>query len=153
MSLKKLKFAKTTLQTPMGEITLRGLNLPDVRALIASHPVETQMLYNRASQMAEQLKDKSPEQLMSMDMTEIDFVGVLGAVVQSAPVMVAHMIALASGDDDVEGISIAERLPLDIQLECLTAIGGLTFVMEGGARNFIGKVMQLLRLQSAKTEA
>lgn len=151
MSLKKLKFAKTMITTPMGEITLRGLTLPDVRALIASHPVETQMLYNRASQMADQLKGKTPEELLTMDMTEVDFVGVLGAVIQSAPVMVAHMIAMATGEDDKESIEIAERLPLDVQLECLTAIGGLTFVMEGGARNFIGKVMQLLRLQSGKT--
>lgn len=153
MSLKKLKFARKTINTPMGEITLRGLNLPDVRALIAAHPVETQMLYTRASEMADKLKDKTPEQLLTMDMSEVDFVGVLGAVIQAAPVMVAHIIALASGDSDQESIEIAERLPLDLQLECLMTIGSLTFVMEGGARNFIGKVMQLLRLQSAKTAA
>lgn len=153
MSLKKLKFAKTTINTPMGDIALRGLQLPDVRMLISAHPVETQMLYTRVSQMADQLKDKTAEELLTMNPAEVDFVGVLGAVIQAAPVMVAHIIALASGEDDAESIEIAERLPLDVQLECLTTIGAMTFVMEGGARNFIAKATQLLRPALDKMQA
>jgi hypothetical protein len=140
MSLKKLKFASDTVKTPMGDISLRGLQLPDVRSMLRDNPAEMAMVYEQVKSVAEQYK-KDPE--------SVDLFGLFGVVVQIAPKLVAHGIALASCDEpDAEDIEIAEKLPLDVQLECIEKIASMTFALEGGARSFFGKTILLLQNMS-----
>lgn len=141
MSLKSLKFTKASVETPMGEIVLRGLTLPMVRELIQAHPVETQAIYLTGLELSKQFETKPTE--------EVDTVAFVGTVIHNAPTFVAHVIALASGDADDDAIEIAKSLPIDVQLACLEKIAAVTFVMEGGARNFIGSVLRLAKAASA----
>ncbi len=141
MSLKKLKFVRPVVTTPMGDIALRGLNLPMVRKLIADHPLETQALYATGMELAVQFETK-PQ-------SDVDIIQFLGTVIHNMPIFAAHVIALASGDGDEESITIASELPIDVQLECFEKIAAATFVMEGGARNFIVKVLKIVKQASA----
>lgn len=138
MSLKKLKFAKTKIDTPMGEIALRGITLPDVRKLLVSNPVESELIYKQATALGERID--AGEATNGSVVTEF-----LSVIIQTAPKLIGHAIALASDDNDDESIEIAMKLPIDVQLECLTAIANMTFVMEGGAGNFIGKIGRLTK--------
>lgn len=139
MSLKKLKFPTHTLDTPMGEIVLRGITLPHVRAIFRDNPVEMGLVYETAKKLyATYQQSQNPE--------DVDLAEVLGVVVQSAPRLVAHLIALSTteGEPDEDEIKIAEDLPLDVQFDCLMHIARMTFAMEGGARSFFAKAAQLM---------
>lgn len=138
MSLKKLKFASHKLETPMGVIVLRGLSLPHMRAMLRDNPAEMALVYDHSKSLYEQYQ-KNPD--------DVDLADLLGVVVQTAPKLVAHAIALSTtdGEADEEEVAIAEKLPLDIQLECVEKIATLTFAMEGGARSFFAKVVQLMK--------
>jgi len=138
MSLKKLKFAKTNIDTPMGQIALRGINLLDVRTILVSNPVEAELIYNKATSMSADID--AGKATDGSVITEF-----LGLIIQTMPKLVARLIALASDEDDDEAVEIAGKLPVDVQLECLAAIANLTFVMEGGARNFIARIGKLMK--------
>ena len=65
------------------------------------------------------------------------------ALVNDAPGLVAHIIALAA--DDEANLEKAQTLPLMAQIDALKAIGRLTFSDVEDIKKMLGKAMDLMR--------
>ncbi len=131
MSLKDI-----TLQFPSEPVTFKGgsfqvggLSLSDITVLVASHKEDLNRLFNQYAAGGDGAGINPDASLPFI----VD-------LVQMAPIVVAHAIALAEiRDAGAEPqIATALRLPVDVQVDAVEKILRLTFQTEGG----LGKVME-----------
>ena len=139
MSLKKLRLPQAVVELPNGDsFSVRGLSLNDIAILVSRHKAKLEALFNSFD------GDLSAESLS----------GHLSAALNTAPEVVAELIACASGDpDDVE---IAASLPMPVQVDALEKTVKLTFDAGGGPKKFVETVVRLAQgttslLESLKT--
>lgn len=136
MSLKDLKPLEAEVKTSGGSFSVRGLSLEDIASLVTRHRAAAEAMFQQFS--------GQPDQALN----DARAIGV--GLLQVAPAAVAEIIAIASGDADEEGVAIAKRLPIDVQLAALEKIGEMTFATEGGLKNALSAVVRML---SNSTEA
>ena len=111
--------------------TVRGLSLNAIVQLL---------VINRAS--IEELFDKfSGREVDTIDETEIVNVGM--GMIESAPGLVAHVIAL--GADATEHYDEIVNLPVGLQIAALEKIGELTFAAGGGPKKMLALALKLMR--------
>lgn len=133
MGLRELATAKAVIKTSGGDLAVRGLSTADVAILIRSHEKEAVEIFDKV--ISQEADDDSVRTDLAID--------VLGrALLDSAPRLVAHAIALAA--DDPDGLEFAERLPFPVQLAAVEKIGELTFSMEGGPKKVLETVIRLV---------
>ena len=139
MGLKDLSFPSQVVETPGGNLTLRGLCLEDVIQLVNSHKTVVEKMFDRATQVQSAEEDILEKEILS----QFDSGDIAGKLIQEAPIVAAHVIALGAGEGDEESIKIARELPVTIQVECLDKIGTMTFIAEGGAKKFLETVIRV----------
>lgn len=123
MSLNfKPKTAKVEFEG--GDITVRGLSIADLVVVFQTHREGMELAFNKFA---------------NSEATEIDAGEAILSIIPAAPVMAAHVIALAASMDEEEGaIESIMDLPVYAQLQILTVIGEMTFAMQGGMGNVAG---------------
>lgn len=111
-------------------LTVRGLSLNDIVQLL---------LINRDAMegLFEQFSGRNPE---SINETEIVSAGM--GMVETAPGLVAHIVALAA--DATEHFDEIVNLPIGIQAAALEKIGELTFSAGGGPKKMLALAMKLV---------
>lgn len=128
MALKRTLITETILFNG-GEITVRGLTVPDISQLVQVHQDTAKSIYDRFSgKNADALSEQTVESLA---------LEILGQF----PAAVAHLIALCG--DEPELIAEYAKLPVDVQVAALEKIAVLTFAMEGGVKNFVETVTRI----------
>lgn len=141
MGLRNLTFPTVEVQTSGGSLVVRGLSLDHILGLFYRYREPVTALYSAA--MA---RGRSGEQASYDDVTVIG-IKMIGA----APLIVAEIIAIASGsnpEDDagfagdigiVRGLSVAE------QLDALEKIAGQTFTSEMPPGKLFALVIQAMQ--------
>lgn len=139
MGIKHLRIPEETIETPDGKLTVRGVSLPDVVALVRNHGPVFSSLFSKV--MA--------GDNVSLSLAEIGAVG--QELLTNAPEAAAEIIVLACDDVvDKESMNIARRLPFPIQLEALEKIGRLTFSTEGALKKVVETVIRVAEGTSGK---
>lgn len=132
MSLKSLKLPTKMVPVPGGDddqaFAVRGLTLSDIKQFLLDNAIETQMVFDSAKSMA--------------DGNDVDWTGFAASLINVAPRLVAQAIAVAS--DDPDSVKIAEKLPIEVQIDALDKIASLTFSTEGGPKKVLEIVMRLM---------
>lgn len=130
-TLKELRLPTETVSTPGGPLTVRGVALADVTALVSHH----------GPALAGLFKDV----IKGKDITlSVEGVTALGMdALKTAPELVAELIALAADEGDLESIRIAAKLPIPVQVEAVEKIARLTFAMEGGLGKLVETVIRI----------
>ncbi len=113
-----------------GDMTVRGLNFPDLTVLVQTHREAAQELYDRFTGLR---KDDA--------ITTDDIGSIAMDLVSTVPAVVAHVIAIAA--DEPESFDLVTRLPFDVQATALEEIASLTFAMEGGAKGFLETILRI----------
>lgn len=133
--------AKFTLKKALIKVTddegfeVRGLSLNDISQLISLNKSIMEELFLRYA-------GGNLEELSSEDIAGRSAEAAMG-VLEQAPGMIAHLIAL--GAEDPEGFDDYVTLPVGVQLEAASEIGRLTFEMSGGSKKFLGLVQALMK--------
>lgn len=134
--------AKFTLKKSLVKVTdkegnafeVRGLSPNDIKQLLDVHkPIMDQLFRRFADRDAtaltsEEIADSASQVAMSM--------------LEQAPALVAHLIALAA--DDTENFDDYTLLPVGVQVDAVTEIGRLTFETAGGSKKLLDLVKGLL---------
>lgn len=117
--------------------TVRGLSPLAVFNLFYQHPDEIGALFDQAMAAAK-----------SGDMSESDTATLLLSVLKQSPMIIAELIALASGarpedaDDWSQTVEIAKELTFPVQADALEKIGQLTFTSEMPVGKFVALVVK-----------
>lgn len=134
---------KYTLKTKRIEIDGPD-NYVEVRGLSVNHIVQL-MTINRPA------IDELFSQFAGRDEGSINEAEVMNAgmgMVENAPAMVAHIIALAA--NATEQFDQIVDLPIGVQVASLEAIGELTFAAGGGPKKMLALAMKLVGNQQSK---
>lgn len=130
MALKfALKTAKIEIDGPDNYVEVRGLSLKDIVQLVELHRPVIEDLFNRFS-------GKTPEAI-----TEADAAETIMEMLDKAPSLVAHIIAL--GADAAEQFDEIVNLPVGAQVTCLEKIGEFTFATGGGPKKLLGLALKM----------
>lgn len=143
--------AKFTLKKAVIRVTedegnsfeVRGLSPNDITQLLMLHRPVMEQLFNQYaardadSLTVEEIADSGAEIAMGM--------------LEQAPALVAHVIALAA--DDVDAFDDYTVLPVGIQVDAISEIGRMTFETAGGAKKLLDLVRGLMqaKARSVKT--
>lgn len=140
MSLANYRVRTKEVSLGGGEsFDVRGLSLPDLTTLLDYHGAEARSLFKLFTESSEQGMD-------------LDSVGLITrTMMNTAPDLVARIIALASGEADV--FETAKTLPIPVQLDALEKVGNLTFEASGGPKNFLETVIRLLSQTTGSLES
>lgn len=133
--------AKFTLKKSLIKVTddegnsfsVRGLSPNDIAQLLSLHKPVMEQLFK-------QYVDRDPEAITSDDIANTA-ADMAMAMLEQAPALVAHTIALAA--DNVEDYEEYVKLPIGLQVEALAEIGRLSFETAGGAKKFLDLVKGL----------
>lgn len=144
MGLRNLSFAEAKVQLPGGDsFTVRGVDPDMVVALYNRHRGELSVLFDNLTQ---QVKGENPG----------DVAMIAASAMSSAPVVMAELIALASGskpsDTFVElpdgltdwerDVAAARSLPFPVQVDALTKIAEQTFTTDMPVGKFAAVVIK-----------
>lgn len=130
MSLKELTIPSAPVQTPGGEFSVRGLSLDDLTYILQRHAVEV----SRVISVIEAKRGEIGNDLISE---------LAVGLIQSAPAVVAEIIAVASGNPGEA--AYARTLPFPVQLDAIEKIGNLTFEVSGGPKKVLEAVIRLAK--------
>lgn len=112
-------------------LELRGLSFHDISRLVKTHFDDLEGLFDIY------------EQNGGSDLSYIGIGKFAVALVNDAPGLVAHMIALASGEEGE--LDKAQSLPLIAQIDAIKAIGRLTFSDVDDIKKSITKAVDLIK--------
>lgn len=114
-------------------VTVRGLSPTDIVQLIQINRPAIEELFNRFS-------GREPETIDDADVAEAGL-----SMIEAAPGLVAHIIALAA--DALDQFDQVLVLPVGVQVEALEKIGKLTFSAGGGPKKVMALAMKLFQSQ------
>lgn len=138
MGLKHITFATSVVEFPGGDITVRGLNLDDIIILIQLHRGPLDVLFNSIVDKAKKAKGEPGSEF------EVEELGLqLLPLISQAPVVAAQIIACAADEPGPDGLKIAKKLPLPVQVDALEKILALTFQTIGGPKKLLETVVRL----------
>lgn len=142
MSLKDFVITHEEVTFRGGTISLRGLALNDVTLLVRDYLVELGNLFDMY---------ENDEQRETAIAQSAQFAI---KVVMEAPQLAAQVIVLAS-DGDQSDLPKASKMPLPNQVECIRKIMEITFEEAGGAKKFLGSLMEMVSVlrPTSSTEA
>lgn len=129
--LTELGYPTEDISFPGGKtLPLRGLALDDILKLARLHGPALAELYNRI------MADPDGFSLSDTKSVVMD-------LMDSAPAVVADIIALAA--DEPSAAPMARKMVFSKQLECMTAIGRLTFQTEEDVKKALEAIIQMAK--------
>lgn len=125
-SLSELQLPSIELPIPGAEstLTLRGLSITDAASLLKRHGETLEVVYQQNIVGQEDIPPAAQ---------------IAKALMQSAPLAVAEIIALANGSPDM--VDAAQTLPAPVQVEALASIAVLTFHSEAEVKKLVETVI------------
>lgn len=134
MSLATYVVERTTipLKPPNKDISIRGLNIVDLTAIIGDHLTDVEALYSIYQAMKVSIYSQNTLNRFIVEM------------LKSAPHLVAEVISRAADEPAPEAIQNAQKLPLPVQVACLNAVVRLTFEEVGGLKNLLATLGLIL---------
>lgn len=129
MGLRDLKLPEAVIEFSGGEFAVRGLGLADITLIVRRHSDVLEQIFQK---VAEQKKGEVSDDAMAEFALNL---------VESAPDVVADIIACGSGDPTAS--DVAGRLPASVQLDALEKIGGFTFAVAGGPKKVAETVVRI----------
>lgn len=132
MSLANYQIQREEVTFMGGSLSLRGLSLNDISALMFNYLDQLEHLFGMYSD--EEQKETAMQESAKFAVT----------IVRECPKMVAQLIILA-GDEPQELFEIAERLPIPVQVEAIRKVFELTFLESGGAKKFVDGIVAVVR--------
>jgi hypothetical protein len=137
MGLAQFEPETKTLPLPGGgdnSVTLRGLSLDDLTALVSARMSELKTFY--------ELYERSRLEIFATKRTDAFILMLVGRV----PDLVAEVISMASTEaKDPAAREQARRLPFAFQAECLSEITRMTLVDAGGLGNLSAMLASLMK--------
>lgn len=130
MGLRDLQIKTTTITTPGGEFSVRGISFSDIMTLANTHGPQMAMLFGQL--------------MKGGKVREQDVKTVLMNIIPQAPDLVAGLIALAADDYEPEAIAAAKRMGFQYQVEALEAIFHNTFQSEAELKKFMEAIIRML---------
>lgn len=127
MSLKDIVLPKETIEFSGGSFAVRGLSFNDVLTLVNEHRPAIEPLFMQAVAGGLPMGDQVELGLM---------------LVEKAPAVVAHAVALAA--DEPDGAAAFLRLPVDVQLDAIERLMRVTFALVGGPKKFGQTVLRIV---------
>lgn len=121
-----------TINFEGGEITVRGLTVPDITQLVQVHQDSAVSIYERFSG-----KDAASLSETTVESLALEMLG-------KFPAAIAHLLWLCDAERE-EGTPVDDYavLPVDVQVAALEQIAGITFAMQGGLKNFVETVVRI----------
>lgn len=136
MGLRDLSFPVVTVQTPGGDFAVRGLSVNMVSGVYQRHRTAVSALFNQVTARHAETQPQDAGLIMA-------------GMVNSAPAIMAEVIALASGskpsngDEYAEDVAIAAMLPLPVQVNALQKIADQTFTSDMPPGKLLAVVIKL----------
>lgn len=121
-----------TIKFEGGEITVRGLTVPDITQLVQVHQDSAVAIYAKfTGKDAEQLSEQTVESVA------LELLG-------KFPAAIAHLLYLCDAEREPSiNVEAYASLPVDVQVVALEKIAELTFAMQGGLKNFVETVVRI----------
>lgn len=120
---------------------VKGLSLTDFTTLVNHHISDLEALFDIGARVMGGKAEIEPD-----DITRVAI-----SLCEEAPGFAANLIALASGEEDLDAaVAAASSLPFPTQLKALSDIADLTFAEVGGIKKAMALVAE--RLGSSKTK-
>lgn len=131
MSLKDYAPRRVDVLLPddAGAISVRGVSAEDLGVMFGIYGDDLRALFDKFTADAPAGQD-------------FDFGQVVGQIASEMPRLAALVIALAA--DESDSVDQARKLPLNVTVEALEKIGGLTFQREGDLKNFFEAVIRIM---------
>ncbi|MDR3474323.1 MAG: hypothetical protein P4M09_21950 [Devosia sp.] len=127
------KFTLKTYRIPTSDqefFEVRGLSFNDVTQLVMLHRETIERIFATFS-------GRDPNSISEADASDV-----ILSMIDSAPALVAHIVAL--GADDLANFDEYVKLPMGAQVEAIEKIGELTFATGGGPKKLFGLAMKLV---------
>jgi hypothetical protein len=131
MSLAEFQPERLTVTAKGVSFDVRGLSIIDISSVIKLHMNDLEALFDMYEQEAQ-----------GLSFSNVALAKYATRLIQDAPGLVAHIIALAC--DEPEQVNNAKRLPLIAQIDALKKIGKLTFEEVGGVKKLIAEMSDLV---------
>lgn len=126
----KFTLKTETIKDGDNEVVVRGLSLNDIVQLMVVNRDAVEAMFG-------EFAGRDPEQIKDTEITEVAM-----NLIETAPAMVAHIIALAAdATDEFDNIM---KLPVGMQMDALEKVGGLTFTSGGGAKKMLALAWKML---------
>lgn len=132
MSLATYAIQREEVTFMGGSLMLRGLSLNDISSLMYNYLDQLERLFGMYSDEAQQ--ETAMQEGAKFAVT----------ILRECPKMAAQLIVLA-GDEPQELLSIAEQLPIPVQVEAIRKVFDLTFADAGGAKKFVDGIVAVVR--------
>lgn len=121
-----------TIKFEGGEITVRGLTVPDITQLVQVHQDSAVAIYEKFTG-----KDASALSEQTVESVALELLG-------KFPAAIAHLLFLCDAEREPgTAVDPYATLPVDVQVASLEAIATLTFAMQGGLKNFVETVVRI----------
>ncbi len=121
-----------TINFEGGEITVRGLTVPDITQLVQVHQDSAVAIYEKFSG-----KDAAALSEQTVESVALELLG-------KFPAAIAHLLFLCDSEkEDGADVGLYASLPVDVQVAALESIATLTFAMQGGLKNFVETVTRI----------
>lgn len=117
---------------PKREITLRGLNVEDLTALVSTRMTQLKQFY--------ELYERSKAEIFASNRTDKFVLALVGHM----PNLVAEVISLAADEPGEESVRQARKLPFAFQVVCLGEVVRMTFQEAGGLKNLMAMLASLI---------
>lgn len=121
--------AEQVVDIPGGQVTVRGISLPDLTWLSQAYGPALREMFTRFRDSAEAGHDIG------------EFTEVAQEILTAVPELAAAIVAAGCGLR--EHVDSAARLSFPTQLALLVRIGDLTFAQEGGAKKVVETVFRM----------
>lgn len=138
MSLADYQPARESVQFRGGSFQVRGLSADDLGVLLKHHLPDLDRLFELYAEGVD-------ERLAVFGTAQYAI-----KLVQDAPGLTAHVIALAA--DEPEMVDKARQLSIPVQVEALKTIVKLTFEEAGGPKNFFEGMKKLVMAANLPTD-
>lgn len=119
-------------------VTLRGLSLSDLGAIIPDHGSQIAVLFGK-------VYSGTPVESSAI-------AGLARILATEAPELAARIIALAADEDSPKGLAIARRLPFGTQIAMLEAVYLNTFASEADVKKLTEVISRIVLSLALKVE-
>jgi len=110
-------------------LDIRGLNLPDISALVDAHADTVSGLFDKFTGRDAQSFGTADAATLAREL------------IVTFPAVCAHIVALAA--DAIDEFDTIKTLPIDVQVTALEKIANRTFAMQGGLGKFLETVLRM----------
>lgn len=139
MGLKQVTIATYTVKAPGSDFAVRAITFAEIAKLATHYAPAAAMVFGDIVKRAQDRKGKASANVTTDEVKEI-----IRAVIPAAPDIVGAVIAMAADEFDDDGVDIANKLPINIQVEALENIFSMTFTSDAELKKLLESITRML---------